>query len=182
MLRWFANIFDAVSTLLGALWVGMRYWILTYDPERRTYTEQYEYPELPAPVSPRYRGFHRFDMSACLACDRCARDCPVGCIHIEKEKNPTGKGFRITSFIVDYTQCMFCGLCTEGCPKNLSMGSTHDLSCYSREGCIVDFARIPREIASGVATLDPMAVTQSKAIVQPVNSRSSAGRSVPGEG
>jgi hypothetical protein len=38
------------------------------------------------------------------------------------------------------------------------MGATHDLSCYSRDGCIVDFSRLPVEVAWGQTTLHPTAV------------------------
>ena len=60
------------STVIRALWVTMRYWIITYDPRRRTFTEQYEFPELPLKVGSRYRGFHRFDLTTCIACEACA--------------------------------------------------------------------------------------------------------------
>ena len=86
MIRWFQNIYMAVVTVLKTLWVGMRYWIITYDPKRRTFTEQYEYPELPAAITPRFRGFHRYDLTSCIACERCSRDCPANCIYIGKEK------------------------------------------------------------------------------------------------
>ncbi len=170
MLRWFKNIYDAVATIAAALWVTMRYWRKTYDPKRRTYTEKYEYPELPVPVYRRYRGFHRYDLTKCIACERCARDCPAACIYISKERVVEGKGFRITGFTVDYTKCMYCGLCTESCPADcIFMGSSHDLSCYSRDGCIVDFARLPLEVARGAATLTPTAVAQSKVVLHPVH-------------
>ena len=42
------------------------------------------------------------------------------------------------------------------------MGATHDLSCYSRDGCLVDFSRLPVEVAWGRATLNPTAVADSK--------------------
>ena len=47
----------------------------------------------------RYRGFHRFDLSTCIGCDKCARACPVDCIYIEKIKNPVGTDFRIGYFL-----------------------------------------------------------------------------------
>lgn len=167
---WFRNIAVAVITVAEALWVTVRYWIRTYDPKRNTYTEQYEYPELPVPVTSRYRGFHRYDLTTCIACERCARDCPVNCIYIGKERAEGRKGFRVTAFVIDYTKCMFCGLCTESCPEDcIFMGSSHDLSCYSRDGCIVDFSRLPLEIAWGRATLNPTAVAQSKMITRPVH-------------
>ena len=48
------------------------------------------------------------------------------------------------------------------------MGSTFDQSCFSRDGCIVDFAKLPVEIAWGQATLNPTAVAGSKLAVEPV--------------
>ena len=111
---------------------------------RRTFTEVFEYPEVPVPVKPRYRGFHRFDLTTCIGCEKCAVACPVDCIYIEKEKAPVGKGFRIDGFTIDYTKCMFCALCVEPCPVDcIFMGSNFDLSCYSRDGCIVDYAKLP---------------------------------------
>lgn len=167
---WCRNIVVAVATVAKSLWVTMRYWIRTYDPDRKTFTEHYEYPELPVEVAPRYRGFHRYDLTTCIACDRCARDCPVDCIYIGKEKVPGRKGFRITSYVIDYTKCMFCGMCTENCPVDcIFMGSTHDLSCYSRDGCLVDFSRLPLEIAWGRVTLNPTAVALSQQITEPVH-------------
>jgi NADH-quinone oxidoreductase subunit I len=169
---WLRNIWVAVRTVADALRVTVRYWLRTYDPNRRTFTEHFEYPEKPVPVADRYRGYHRFDLTTCIACERCAKDCPVDCIYIGKER-VTGegkKGFRVTGFTIDYTKCMFCALCTENCPVDcIFMGSTHDLSCYSRDGCIVDFSRLPLEVAWGRATLNPTVVAQSKRITQPVH-------------
>ena len=170
LVAWFRNIWDVVWTVAAAMWVTVRYWVRTYDPQRRTFTEQFEYPELPVPVAARYRGFHRFDLTSCIACERCARECPVQCIYIGKQRAQGRKGFQITSYVVDYTKCMFCGLCTESCPTDcICMGSTHDLSCYSRDGCIVDFSRLPLEVAWGRATLNPTVVAQSKQIAKPVH-------------
>jgi NADH-quinone oxidoreductase subunit I len=167
---WWGNIVLAVVTVAQALWVTVRYWLLTYDPKRRTFTEQYEYPELPTSVAPRYRGFHRYDLTSCIACERCARNCPVNCIYIGKERIEGRKGFRVTGFVIDYTKCMFCGLCTESCSADcIFMGSTYDLSCYSRDGCIVDFSRLPLEVAWGRATLNPTVVAHSKLITRPVH-------------
>jgi len=167
---WFRNIKTAVVTVAEALWVTLRSWARTYDRERKTFTEHFEYPELPVPVADRYRGFHRYDLTSCIACGRCATDCPVDCIYVGRERVEGRKGFRITGFTIDYTKCLLCGLCTESCPgKCLHMGSTHDLSCYSRDGCIVDFSRLPLELAWGRHTLNPTAVAHSKLITEPVD-------------
>lgn len=170
MLDWFRNVRNAVLTVTGGLWVTMRYWLVTYDPKRKTFTERFEYPELPVPVAPRYRGFHRFDLTTCIACDQCAKACPVDCIYIGKERVTNGKGFKVTGFAIDYSKCMFCALCVDPCPVDcIFMGATHDLSCYSRDGCIVDFARLPVEAAWGRATLNPTVVANSKVIADPVH-------------
>jgi len=170
MQLWLRNILEAVITVTKALCVSIRYWIRTCDPVRRTFTEHYEYPELPLKVAPRFRGFHRYDLSSCIACERCARDCPVGCIYIGKERKPPRKGFQITSFTVDYTKCMFCGICTESCPSDcIFLGSSYDLSCFSRDGCIVDFSRLPLEVAWGRAALNPLVVAAAKIIEKPVH-------------
>lgn len=167
---WFGNIYLAVTTVLQAMWVTVRYWVRTYDFQRKTFTEHFEYPERPVPVADRYRGFHRYDLTSCIACERCARDCPANCIYIGKQRVEGRKGFRITGYAIDYGKCMFCGLCTESCPRDcIFMGSTHDLSCYSRDGCIVDFSRLPLEVAWGRATLTPTAVAHSKLITKPVH-------------
>jgi len=170
MFRWFYNIYSAVLTVAHALGVSLLYWVRTYDPKRRTFTEQYEYPELPAQVTPRFRGFHRFDLTTCIGCEACARACPADCIRIAKQKAPGGKGFQVTSFVIDYGKCLFCALCVEPCPVDcIFMGSAHDLSCYAREGYVVDFSRLPLEIAWGRASLEPLVVARSKAILKPVH-------------
>jgi NADH-quinone oxidoreductase subunit I len=48
------------------------------------------------------------------------------------------------------------------------MGSNYDLSGYSRDGCIVDYAKLPLQIAWGKATLNPAVVSESKVLDQPV--------------
>ena len=167
---WFGNVTSVVATVATAVWVTGRCWIKTYDSKRRTFTEHFEYPELPVPVADRYRGFHRYDLTTCIACERCASSCPVDCIYIGKQRVEGRSGFRVTGFAVDYTRCMFCALCVESCPMDcIFMGFTHDLSCYSRDGCIVDFSRLPLEVAWGRATLSPTAVAQSKVITKPVH-------------
>ena len=54
----------------------------------------------------------------------------------------------------------FCALCVDPCPVDcIFMGSNYDISCYSRDGCIVDFAKLPVEVAWGQTTLNPTNVS-----------------------
>jgi NADH-quinone oxidoreductase subunit I len=100
-------------------------WYFVQSFRKKTFTQHFEYPERPVPVRPRYRGFHRYDLTTCIGCDKCARACPVDCIYIEKEKAaPPAKGFVVTGFGIDYTKCMFCALCVDPCPVDcIFMGS-----------------------------------------------------------
>ncbi|MGL4511871.1 MAG: NuoI/complex I 23 kDa subunit family protein [Lacipirellulaceae bacterium] len=160
---WLGNILGVVGTVGQSLGVTLRTWFSTYRTDRKTMTERFEYPELPAPVAARYRGYHRFDLTTCIACDQCAKACPVDCIYIGKERVEGSKGFKVTGYTIDYTKCMFCALCVEPCPVDcIFMGSTLDLSSYSRDGAIVDFSRLPLEVAWGKATLTPTAVAVAK--------------------
>src|SRR4051794_8244652 len=109
MRTWLQNVFLAIKTVAQGMYVTLWYFFQTYRGKRNfqfmtpdpklsggTFTNHFEYPELPVPVKARYRGFHRFDLSTCIGCDKCARACPVDCIYIDKVKNPVGKGFRVT--------------------------------------------------------------------------------------
>ncbi|EAQ82440.1 MULTISPECIES: 4Fe-4S binding protein [Blastopirellula] len=170
MLTWIRNVYSAVVTVAEGLSITIRYWFSTYDKDRKAFAEHYEYPELPVQVSPRYRGFHRYDLTTCIACDQCAKACPVDCIYIGKERVEGAKGFAVTGFTIDYTKCMFCALCVEPCPVDcIFMGGTLDLSSYSRDGAIVDFSRLPVDIAWGRSSLNPTAVAESKVIAEPVH-------------
>ena len=86
MIEWFRNIIVAISTVAEGMVVTLRNWFITYREDRGTFTERFEYPEKPVPVAARYRGFHRFDLTTCIACDQCAKACPVDCIYIGKER------------------------------------------------------------------------------------------------
>src|SRR5450756_760714 len=98
--EWFRNVRVAISTVLQGMWITLVTMGKTY--QRKAFTQIYEYPEVPVPVKARYRGFHRYDLTTCIGCDKCAVACPVDCIY---------------------------------------MGSTYDQSCFSRDGCVVDFAK-----------------------------------------
>lgn len=182
MREWFRNVYLAIKTVGQGMYITLWYFFQTYRHRRHfdevvrpdaglggTFTQHFEYPELPVPVKPRYRGYHRFDLTTCIACDKCVRACPVDCIYIEKIKNPVGKGFRINGYKIDYTKCIFCALCVDPCPVDcIFMGSNYDISCYSRDGCVVDFAKLPLEIAWGKATLNPTSIAASKLQAEPV--------------
>lgn len=147
---YFANIFDTVRSVLIGMRITLKYAV------QRTVTVQY--PERKLSFAPRYRGIHEFEAEKCIACDMCAKACPVDCIYIDKsgprriDKN-TGiidendpKNGKLLRFAIDYSKCLFCALCTEPCPTLcIHMGKLHDLSGYSRKDVVVEFAELDKQ-------------------------------------
>src|SRR6185312_4111399 len=168
MRTWLHNVRVAIQTVAQGMYITLWYFLQTY--RRKTFTGSSGYSKRSVNVKPRYRGFHRFDLTTCIGCDKCARACPVDCIYIEKEKAaPPAKGFVVTGFAIDYTKCMFCALCVDPCPVDcIFMGSNYDISTYSRDGCVVDYAKLPLEVAWGQDSLSPTAVQESKRVSLPV--------------
>ncbi len=59
----------------------------------------------------------------CTACMLCARECPDWCIYIESHKEPvpghdygTGGDGAVPEPAIDFSLCMYCGICVEACP------------------------------------------------------------------
>src|SRR5436189_79720 len=142
---YFRNIFDNVTSIAIGMKITLKYCF------QKTVTVQY--PEQHLTFAPRYRGIHEFEADKCIACDMCAKACPVDCIYIDKTAprkidKKTGKatGGELLRFAIDYSKCLFCALCTEPCPTDcIHMGKLHDLSSYTREDVIVEFAEIDKQ-------------------------------------
>nr|WP_211176991.1 4Fe-4S binding protein [Pseudonocardia acidicola] len=90
---------------------------------RRSVTQQY--PEVQPELPPRSRGVIALHEDSCTSCMLCARECPDWCIYIEshKETEPAGtEGGRertrnqLDRFAIDFSLCMYCGICIEVCP------------------------------------------------------------------
>ncbi|MPZ61788.1 MAG: NADH-quinone oxidoreductase subunit I [Propionibacteriales bacterium] len=90
---------------------------------RRSVTAQY--PDAPPELPPRSRGVIALFEENCTVCMLCARECPCWCIYIDSHKEavpPVEEGARERStnvldrFAIDYSLCMYCGICIEACP------------------------------------------------------------------
>ena len=84
-----------------------------------------QYPHEKEDPAPRARGVIALHEENCTVCMLCARSCPDWCIYIEghKEKapprRPGGKPRQVNAldrFDIDYSLCMYCGICVEVCP------------------------------------------------------------------
>ncbi|MDV3220721.1 NADH-quinone oxidoreductase subunit I [Intrasporangium sp.] len=90
---------------------------------RHTHTA--EYPDVPPKLPPRSRGVIALTEENCTSCMLCARECPDWCIYIDSHKEeipPTTPGGRarqrnvLDRFAIDFSLCMYCGICVEVCP------------------------------------------------------------------
>lgn len=86
-----------------------------------------EYPDVAPELPARSRGVIALVESNCTSCMLCARECPDWCIHIDSHKEtvaevPPGGGGRarqrnvLDRFDIDFSLCMYCGICIEVCP------------------------------------------------------------------
>jgi NADH-quinone oxidoreductase subunit I len=147
---YFRNIYDNVTSIAIGMKITLKYCF------QKTVTVQY--PEQHLTFAPRYRGIHEFELEKCIACDMCAKACPVDCIYIDKSgprkiDKKTGKvnmsdpkNGELLRYAIDYSKCLFCALCTEPCPTDcIHMGKLHDLSSYSREDVVVEFQELDKK-------------------------------------
>ncbi|MBE3075046.1 MAG: NADH-quinone oxidoreductase subunit I [Actinobacteria bacterium] len=90
---------------------------------RPTHTS--EYPDVQPLLPPRTQGVIALLEENCTSCMLCARECPCWCIYIDSHKETlpaTTEGGRerqrnvLDRFAIDFSLCMYCGICVEVCP------------------------------------------------------------------
>ncbi|GGQ13433.1 hypothetical protein GCM10010215_42930 [Streptomyces virginiae] len=90
---------------------------------KRSHTAQY--PEVQPELPPRSRGVIGLFEENCTVCMLCARECPDWCIYIDSHKEtvpastPGGRERSrnvLDRFAIDFSLCMYCGICIEVCP------------------------------------------------------------------
>ena len=88
-------------------------------------THTAEYPDAPPHLPPRSRGVIALLEENCTSCMLCARECPDWCIYIDSHKEtipattPGGRDRQrnvLDRFAIDFSLCMYCGICIEACP------------------------------------------------------------------
>jgi NADH-quinone oxidoreductase subunit I len=89
-----------------------------------------QYPDQAPELPPRTRGVIALLEENCTSCMLCARECPDWCIYIDSHKEtipapeaadgtPLGRERThnvLDRFAIDFSLCMYCGICIEVCP------------------------------------------------------------------
>ena len=84
-----------------------------------------QYPHVKEAPPTRARGVIALLEENCTVCMLCARECPDWCIYIEGHNDkapPRREGGKprtvniLDRFDIDYSLCMYCGICVEVCP------------------------------------------------------------------
>jgi NADH-quinone oxidoreductase subunit I len=84
-----------------------------------------QYPHEKEAPPTRARGVIALKEENCTVCMLCSRECPDWCIYIEGHKDkapPRREGGaprtvqKLDRFDIDYSLCMYCGICVEVCP------------------------------------------------------------------
>ena len=110
-----------MSKFLGGLAKGMATTARTMTSHAHTQQYPHEKPDLPN----RGRGVIALMEENCTSCMLCARECPDWCIYIDSHKEtipPGPEGGRakqqnmLDRFAIDFSLCMYCGICIEVCP------------------------------------------------------------------
>jgi len=107
-----------------------------------------EYPEKKPELNSRYHGclalmINPDGTDVCGGCKSCMKVCPCGdLIQISTSKDENNKTV-VDNFTIDIGRCIFCGNCTEVCPKKaLIMTNEFELANFSRESLVLDRTKL----------------------------------------
>jgi len=114
-----------------------------YQDPKECCTEQYPL-ERPA-VAERYRGLPHLNKNPetgetlCIACDLCALACPEKLIVVKSVRDEKTRKKVLTTWSVDLSRCMFCGLCEDACPTDsLELTQRFEYATYDRNHFVFD--------------------------------------------
>ena len=138
------DVLWSIRSVLGSCFTAIPY-LFSAGEERKEVTEQY-----PDPISsrtaddlpPRSRGLLFNDIERCTGCRECELTCPTHCILIEAEPGSEVDKIWVSSFKIDFSKCIFCGLCVESClPQSLKHTKQYEGAVYSLASLVTEFGR-----------------------------------------
>jgi len=93
-------------------------------------------------LPPRSRGLLFNDIERCTGCRECENVCPTKCIRIEEELGADDSKTWVSVFDIDFSKCMFCGLCVDHClPSSLTHTRQYESAAYEKKELVASFGR-----------------------------------------
>ena len=91
-----------------------------------------KYPFVKCVVAEGFRGKQVFDISLCVSCGLCSRDCPAKAIEMVDVN-----GKKRPMFLLD--RCIFCYQCAESCPRNaIKSSEIFELATTNKSDLVVN--------------------------------------------
>jgi NADH-quinone oxidoreductase subunit I len=141
---YFRDALWGARSVIGSCITSIPY-LFSAGEYRKEVTEQYPDPissrtadDLPA----RFRGLLYNDIERCTGCRECEIVCPTQCISIETEPGSDASKIWVSTFDVDFSRCIFCGLCVEVCqPVSLVHTRQYEGAVYQLPQMVSRFGR-----------------------------------------
>jgi formate hydrogenlyase subunit 6/NADH:ubiquinone oxidoreductase subunit I len=142
----FQQLVSGIRSLFLASFAVLPYF-LRIGQNRQKITESYPDPiasRTPDDLPPKSRGLLFNDIDRCLGCQACQQICPSRCIQVQADVMPNNSKMWVSVFDIDFSQCIFCGLCVEVCiPGSLTHSKQFEAAAYQVQDLIANFGRGP---------------------------------------
>ncbi len=90
----------------------------------------------------RARGLVFNEIEKCTGCGDCTRVCPTKCITVEAKTNERNNRPWVSKFDIDFSNCIFCGLCVEVCePESLTQTKEVQAAVFDPKDLVSGFGR-----------------------------------------
>jgi NADH-quinone oxidoreductase subunit I len=146
ILQYFRNVWQGIRSVAGSFMTALPYLMNVKSGDlKKEVTEQYPDPvssRIADELPPRTRGLLSNDIDRCTGCRDCEVVCPVRCISVETETGMNPSKVWVSVFDIDFSRCVFCGLCVEACiPGSLTHTKHYEKSAETPSELVASFGR-----------------------------------------
>ena len=144
MSQYMRNVSRGIESIFCSCMTAFPY-LLKWGELKKEVTEGYPDPissKTAEDLPPRSRGLLFNDIDRCTGCKACAKVCPSRCIQVEEESGAEQNKIWVSVFDIDFSKCVFCGLCVEVCqPMSLVHTRQYEGAAYHLSDLIASFGR-----------------------------------------